>query len=132
MNKGQPFPKPQPTLQQKRMAAGCAQPSKAQTDLNINNVRARIFSCGDMWWDLVGSTAKYEVPKVIEAGGVSRTSLFAGSLWIGGYESNNLKIAAMTSSPVRKLTFSPALLIPQLLKQMQLLCTSWGDNIYQR
>jgi hypothetical protein len=92
-NKGQPFRKDLGT-QHKRMAGGC-DPAKAQTDLNINNVRARIFSCGDMWWDLVG-LAKYEIPKVTEANQVSRTSLFAGSLWIGGFENNNLKIAAMT------------------------------------
>jgi hypothetical protein len=91
-NKGQPMRST--TSQHKRLAAGCDQ-SKAQTDLNINNVRARIFSAGDMWWDLV-SLAKYEIPKVTEANQVSRTSLFAGSLWIGGYENNNLKIAAMT------------------------------------
>jgi hypothetical protein len=91
-NKGQPMR--DMSLQHKRLAAGCEQ-AKAQTDLNINNVRARIFSCGDMWWDLVG-LAKYEIPKVTEANQVSRTSLFAGSLWIGGFENNNLKIAAMT------------------------------------
>jgi len=125
-NKGQPFPKTQ-SLQEKRLSGGCAI-SKAQTDLNVNDVRARIFSCGDMWWDLVG-LAKYEVPKVIEAGGVSRTSLFAGSLWIGGFESNNLKIAAMTyrqsgvdffSGPLDTITANtdPAS------------CNSW-DNLYQ-
>jgi len=95
-NKGQPFRKQQNnnSAVEKMMDAGCAQ-AKAQTDLDINNVRARIFSCGDMWWDLV-STAKYEVPKVTEAGQPSICSMFAGSLWIGGTENGNLKIAAMT------------------------------------
>ena len=74
--------------------AGCGI-AKAQADLDINNVRARIFSCGDMWWDL-SNTAKYEVPKVTEAGQTSICSMFAGSLWIGGTENGNLKIAAMT------------------------------------
>ena len=37
------------------------QPSKAQSDLSINNVRATILGGGDMWWDL--NTARYEVPK---------------------------------------------------------------------
>src|ERR1700733_8003167 len=83
-NKGQPFRKQQNnnSAEEKMMDAGCAQ-AKAQADLDINNVRARIFSCGDMWWDLVG-TAKYEVPKITEAGQVSICSMFAGSLWIGG------------------------------------------------
>lgn len=94
-NKGQPFRNSQSNqAQQKRLSAGCAI-AKAQSDLDINNVRARIFSCGDMWWDL-SNTAKYEVPKVTQAGQVSICSMFAGSLWIGGTENGNLKIAAMT------------------------------------
>jgi hypothetical protein len=44
---------------------------------------------GDMWWDLQ-QTPKYEVPK-----GSKKTSLFAGSLWLGGVDvSNQLKVAA--------------------------------------
>ena len=66
------------------------QPSRAQSDLNINNVRTTILGGGDMWWDL--NTARYEVPK-----GSNRHSMFAGSLWLGGLdEGNQLKMAAMT------------------------------------
>ena len=65
------------------------QPSRAQSDLNINNVRTTILGGGDMWWDL--NTARYEVPK-----GSNRHSMFAGSLWLGGLdEGNQLKLAAM-------------------------------------
>lgn len=81
-------------VQKKRVEAGC-DPASAAVDLDINNVRARIMNGGDMWWDLVGS-ARYEVPKVTEAGEIRRHSLFAGALWIGGIENNNLKLAAMT------------------------------------
>jgi hypothetical protein len=67
----------------------CA-PATAQADLDINNVRAAILNGGDMWWDFM--RGQYEIPK---GGGV--TSLFAGSLWIGGIDAgNNLKVAAMT------------------------------------
>jgi hypothetical protein len=70
--------------------AGCY-PGSTKTDLAVNNVRAKIFTAGDMWWDLVTS-AKYEVPK-----GSGKTSLFAGSLWIGGIDAGGqLKVAAMT------------------------------------
>lgn len=66
------------------------QPSKSQSDLNINNVRATILGGGDMWWDL--NVARYEVPK-----GSNRHSMFAGALWLGGIdEGNQLKLAAMT------------------------------------
>ena len=66
------------------------QPSKAQSYLSINNVRATILGGWDMWWDL--NTARYEVPK-----GSNKHSMFAGSLWLGGVdEGNQLKLAAMT------------------------------------
>jgi hypothetical protein len=78
----------------RKLSSGC-DPASAAVDLDINNVRARIMNGGDMWWDLV-STARYEIPKVTEANQVHRTSLFAGALWIGGLENNNLKLAAMT------------------------------------
>lgn len=73
-----------------KMFAGC-QPSKAKTDLDINNVRCPIFINGDMWWDLVGN-AQYEVPY-----GSGKRSLFAGAIWIGGKDNGgNLKVAAQT------------------------------------
>lgn len=71
------------------LAEGCA-PATAQTDLDINNVRARILGGGDMWWDL--NQAQYEVPK-----GSNLHSMFAGALWLGGIdEADQLKLAAMT------------------------------------
>jgi hypothetical protein len=75
-------------------AADCATPSAAY-DLDINNVRARLFNGGDMWWDLVGA-ARYEVPKVEPAGSATPlTALFAGALWISGVDpGGNLKVAA--------------------------------------
>ena len=42
-------------------AAGCL-PGKSATDLDLNNVRARINTGGDMWWDLQ-QVAKYFIPK---------------------------------------------------------------------
>lgn len=79
----------------KRLKASC-QPASASADLDVNNVRGRIMNGGDMWWDLVG-TAKYEVPKVPEGSEeASKTSLFAGSVWIGGLYNGNIHTAAMT------------------------------------
>src|SRR5215831_1550956 len=68
----------------------CA-PGSAFDYLDINNVNARINNGGDMWWDL-RANAQYIVPK---SGDVS--SMFAGSLWIGGYDAGgNLHMAAQT------------------------------------
>ena len=72
----------------KIMAAACA-PATGKTDLNINNVRARINTGGDMWWDLQGNP-EYEIPK-----GSKKTAMFSAALWIGGLDVNGqLKLAA--------------------------------------
>lgn len=69
-------------------AAGCAAAS-AFTDLNINNVRCRINTGGDMWWDLL-DVARYFIPK-----NTLKTAMFSASLWIGGLDVNGqLKLAA--------------------------------------
>ncbi|HQI71440.1 MAG TPA: hypothetical protein PLT47_11855, partial [Bacteroidales bacterium] len=64
-------------------------PASASTDLNVNNVRARINTGGDMWWDLQGSP-EYFIP-----GNTTKTSMFSAALWIGGLDVNGqLKLAA--------------------------------------
>ncbi|OYT17297.1 MAG: hypothetical protein B7C24_03305 [Bacteroidetes bacterium 4572_77] len=76
--------------QVKSTAAGCEQATGFQF-LHVNNVRARINTGGDMWWDLqAGVGSQYYIP----AEGTA-TSLFAGALWIGGLDVNQqLKLAA--------------------------------------
>ncbi len=72
----------------KSTAEACL-PGAVSTELKINNVRARINSGGDMWWDLA-DVSEYEVPY-----GSKMTSMFAGALWIGGTDINGqLKLAA--------------------------------------
>ncbi len=71
----------------KSTAAGCL-PGRAFKWLELNNVRARINSGGDMWWDF--ETAQYEVPK-----NSKKTSMFSSALWIGGKDvAGQLKVAA--------------------------------------
>ena len=75
----------------KTEAGDCVTPS-AQFDLDINNVRARLLTGGDMWWNL--SEARYEVPKG-DGSGTSLNAIFAGSIWITGLDiGGNLKCAA--------------------------------------
>lgn len=78
-----------------KLAEEC-QPATAQIDLDINNVRTRLLSGGDMWWNL--DDAKYEIPKIEPGSGIiSVHSLFAGALWIGGIDAGGqLKLAAQT------------------------------------
>jgi hypothetical protein len=72
----------------------CA-PAKSQTDIEVNNVRARLQGGGDIWWDL--KDGKYIVPKV--SGDVKPvSSIFAGGIWIGGVTDggSNIKTACTT------------------------------------
>jgi hypothetical protein len=85
------------------------------TDLQINNVRARLFTKGDMWWDLNQSNGRpvYIVPK----NGVNQASaLFGGVIWFGGRDAGkNLKVAAMTYRSGNRVDFWPGPLIPRTL-----------------
>jgi hypothetical protein len=79
---------------QLKALSGMCSPATAKADLDINNVRATILNGGDMWWDL--QNGKYLVPKPAK-GENGPTSLYAGSLWIGGIDAAGaLKVAAMT------------------------------------
>ena len=72
------------------IASGCSAPS-GQSFLELNNVKALIYTGGDMWWNIATGRASYEVPK---GGGVS--SLFVGGVWVGGTDVNNqLRVCAV-------------------------------------
>ena len=74
-----------------KVQAGCPK-TTAQTDLSINNVRARILNGGDLWWNPNEQTAIYEVPS-----GSGKNSIYAGSIWIAGFDAGgNLKEACQT------------------------------------
>ncbi|MFT6335969.1 MAG: hypothetical protein ACJATI_002724 [Halioglobus sp.] len=69
------------------------QPAQANADLEINNVRARLLTGGDIWWNK--EDGRYIVPK--PAPGFDEVSaIFAGGVWIGGVDPNgSLKLAGV-------------------------------------
>jgi hypothetical protein len=87
---------PKPKRAEMRVAAGCDAPSSS-IDMEINNVRCKIFNGGDMWWDLFGGgNSRYEIPKVTP-GDRSVHSSFASALWFGGTDAGGqLKTAGQT------------------------------------
>lgn len=105
----------------KSTAAGCGAPSGFRF-LTVNNVRARINTGGDMWWDLPGGIgAQYFVP----ANG-SATSLFSGSLWIGGLDINNqLKLAALRYRQVGQDYWTGPLSIDGTASIDEVTCNDW-------
>lgn len=65
-----------------------------ETDLNINNVRARLGTSGDVWWDKGAQRAGYIVPKPSDPTVAAPASIYAGGVWLGGYDgAGNLKVA---------------------------------------
>ena len=112
--------------QRAQTAAGCA-PSSAFEWLDINNVRTRINAGGDMWWDLPGGTgSKYYIP----ANG-SATSIYAGSLWIAGVDSNNqLKCAALRFRQVGNDYYTGPLTIDGRASIDDVTCANW-DKIFK-
>ena len=107
-------------------AAGCT-PSSSFEWLDINNVKTRINSGGDMWWDLPSGTgSKYFIP----ANG-SATSLFAGSLWIAGVDVNDqLKCAALRFRQVGNDYYTGPLTVEGKASIDDATCARW-DKIFK-
>ena len=65
---------------------GTCTPALGEAYLDVNNVRARIFNNGNLFWR--GSPHVYEVPK---GGGAS--AIFTTGIWIGGYVGEELRVS---------------------------------------
>ena len=75
-----------------QFSAQCIQ-STAESDLDANNVKAKLAIGGDLWWN--GGNGEYIVPN--EPGEPEVTAFHLAGLWIGGFDNgNNLKLAAQT------------------------------------
>lgn len=103
------------------------QPAEKQIDLDINNVRARLLTGGDLWWDK--SNGRYIVPK--PAPGFDEvSSLFAGAVWIGGVDrAGNIKLAASDYAQGNSTDFYPGPL-DDLGQTEQAICNQW-DEFFQ-
>jgi hypothetical protein len=60
----------------------------AYTDLDTNQIRARIYSGGTPFWSHVDTIHGFEYPK-----NSGLNPIFASSIWVGGYSQNNLYLA---------------------------------------
>jgi hypothetical protein len=100
----------------------------AQIDQAINNVRARLLTGGDVWWDASpgNSNGRYVVPKV-PPGVPEVSSLFAGAVWLGGLDpAGNLKVAAQQyGSASGRKDFWPGPLDPDQGTTDQTICSRW-------
>ncbi len=117
------------------LRADCAT-SRSAFDMSINNVRARLLGGGDVWWDL--NDGKYIVPNVDPASGKQEvSSIFAGAVWLGGYDPvGNLKLAAQSYRTGNANDFWPGPLDPLNGTIETDVCEQWdkhfqvlGENI---
>ncbi len=96
----------------------------SQIDQAINNVRARLTTGGDVWWN--NTDGRYVVPKV-PPGQPEVSSLFAGAVWLGGLDpAGNLKMAAQTyGRATGDFDFWPGPLDPDNGTTDQDICAQW-------
>ena len=123
-----PKPKPAGTPTIKVDFRADCQPGTNSVDLNVNNVRARLLSRGDFWWDY--NDAKYIVPNVEPGSGVEEvSSIFAGAVWMGGFDSGgNLKLAATNYSDDGNTDFYPGPLNPNDGTTDAPICSEWDRH----
>ncbi|MBT8190964.1 MAG: hypothetical protein KJO29_11095 [Bacteroidia bacterium] len=102
----------------------------AQVDMDINNVRARLLTGGDVWWDL--QDGKYVVPAPPVGSGIPEvSSIFAGAVWLGGRDpSGNLKVAATDYRNGGQTDFYPGPLDPVTGLTDLVFCQRW-DQFFQ-
>lgn len=82
-----------------------------QFEQEINNVRARLTTGGDVWWD--GTDGLYIVPKP-PPGVDAVSSIFAGSVWLGGLDpGGNPKVAAQRYGRPNSFDYYPGPLTPE-------------------
>ena len=100
-------------------------PATAQIDMSINNVRARLTTGGDVWWNL--SEGRYVVPKIPIGSGLPEvSSIFAGAVWLGGFDpSGNLKMAAATYRNSSDNDFYPGPIDPNTGTTELQTCLNW-------
>ena len=75
-----------------RAEAGDCEPGEAEAVLDANNVSARLFNTGTLFWR--GDGFQYRVPKEGQA-----NALFAQSLWIGGTVAGEMRFAGTLFGP---------------------------------
>jgi hypothetical protein len=105
------------------MATGCIAGS-TQQEILLNNVRTRILTDGDMWWDFTANVAKYEIPK-----GSNSYAQFAGSLWFGGYTNGNILHTACMTYRQNGIDFWPGPLNPSNLSEDIATCQAF-DKVW--
>jgi hypothetical protein len=77
------------------LRSGCA-PTKSLSTQSVNNARVKLMGGGNLWFDLRDAGYYIPNPPAMSTDKL-RSVIFAGALWLGGFdEGGNLKLAAQT------------------------------------
>ncbi len=68
----------------------------AVADLDVNNVRARLFNNGGLFWKGAGNV--YNVPKVLPGKPITPNAIFASGIWFGGQVGGQNRLVAAAYS----------------------------------
>lgn len=115
--------------------------SRTERDLDVNNVRARLQTGGDLFWDF--NNGRYIVPKRDPESGIEEvSSIFAAGVWLGGVLPNEdggsitYKIACQDYRTSNGVDFYPGPLTDAEGTTEQETCRNWdrffrvkGDSI---
>lgn len=95
----------------------------------INNVRARLLTGGDVWWDR--DDGRYIVP-IPSPGSPEVSSIFSGAVWLGGLDpGGGLKVAGQTYGNAQGLSdFWPGPLEPNEGTTSEEICQDW-DRFFE-
>jgi len=118
----------------------CAE-SRAEIDLDVNNVRARLQVGGDIFWNF--DDGRYIVPKRDPDSGIEEvSSIFAASVWLGGVSPNetggppSLRLACQDYRTTSGVDFFPGPLTDEEGATDAATCANWdrffrvrGDSI---
>ncbi len=78
-------------------AQNCSVTGSAVADLAVNNVRARLYNNGGLFWKGAGNV--YNVPAVQPGQPLTPNAIFASGIWVGGLINGEPRLAATDYGP---------------------------------
>ena len=98
--------------------------STRELDLEINNIQVRLQVGGDIWWDR--NNGRYIVPKVPAGSGLPEvSSLFAGGVWLGGFDPGGNLLAAASQYGQNGVDYYPGPLDDETGLTDDVFCQQW-------
>jgi len=131
INPNRKAPKPSENTELETRMEDCTE-ATAQVDQNVNNVRARLTTGGDVWWDPQAREGRYVVPAVPIGSDLDEvSSIFAAAVWLGGFDpAGNLKMAATDYRQSGQTDFYPGPLDEETGLTDLAICQQW-DRFFE-